>query len=686
MPLTDVRMANLSRQDTTIPADVTIEDRTVRDIVFSTGQRGLRYDWWTGEQYYEELEISQSAIRTERLEKGLSVIDNHRAYEGIDGVFAITENYRITGGEIVGDCRFATDEESDVKFQKVQDNILRHVSLGYKTHRMMYVGDAEDGIPIYRAVDWEPTDLSFTPVSFETNNGVRSDAGEQPKDSFKCTIETEEENMRLPFMRMQRGGYQEPNNGNSPAPVATPAPAEPQRNEPEPAPQPAPQQRNEPEPAPLDENSIRQQARSFIEAAEQAGENSTHAMEAYMRGDSINQYRAALLQGLGQRSTEQRPNAPIVGTRTDQNEEITSDFATAIEARIRNTGFRDLTDRQRGFAMVSISEACRELERQQGRQTMLGENPLAFAGRMLGVGGNMRAFHTTSDLPLLLENIMNKTLLEAYELETRTFETIARRATANDFRAKNTYKMGDAPDLLPLGEHGEYKYGTFSESKESYRLSTYARKIGFTRQLFINDDLGALSRFPALFADSATRLENDIVWGLILNYDFITNQAANHTFSDNQPLFHSSHRNVVTGQALNLDGLSAVRQLGRNQRSLDNKRMNLTYNTLAVGTQLETTGQRLLTGQYTPDNVDNINIFRNSMNLIVEPRIDDVGATNHYYFSNRVQAIEYAYLAGNEGLYTEVNQSTDIDGTEILARHDFGAGFEDYRGAARGTA
>ena len=83
----------------------------------------------------------------------------------------------------------------------------------------------------------------------------------------------------------------------------------------------------------------------------------------------------------------------------------------------------------------------------------------------------------------------------------------------------------------------------------------------------------------------------------------------------------------------------------------------------------------------------NVNVFRESMDLIVEPRIAAVagGATAFYGFSNAIRAIEYAYLAGNEGLYTEIVESTDIDGTTILARHDFGAGYEDFRGTAKST-
>ena len=177
---------------------------------------------------------------------------------------------------------------------------------------------------------------------------------------------------------------------------------------------------------------------------------------------------------------------------------------------------------------------------------------------------------------------MNKELLQAYEETQRTFLPIARRTTVNDFREKNTYKMGDAPNLLPLGENGEYQYGKFSESKESYRLSTYARKIGFTRQMMINDDLSALSRFPQLFGGAASRLESDIVWGLILNYDFIRNKAANHKLSDGQALYSGAHNNTIS-TALSTDGLSDLRKLGRKQKTLDGNFMNVQYNVLAVG-------------------------------------------------------------------------------------------------------
>lgn len=623
------------------PSSIDAESRTV-EICFTTGQRGLR-STWEGERYYEELEVSNTAVRTDRLEKGLSVIDSHRVYNGINGVHGITTDYRIENGEIIGKVLFADDEESEKIFRKVQQGILRHVSLGYTVHRMIRSGE-ENGVPVYRAIDWTPVELSIVPVSFETTNGVRS--GER-NQAYECLIE--DHNMRFGQKTVLQSPEQSPElpKGGAAGDVQ------------------------------INEAEVRSNLTHYVTAAKHAGFDVEHATRAFAEGLDLNAYRAKIIEELGQRSIDNAPSTPMVDDkRSDHVEAKRDDFAEGIRARVTGD-YSKLNDKARVFAQMPIMEASRHYMMMNGQRDVLGLSGLNFAAR---------ALQSTSDLPLILENVMNKELLTAYQESPRTFLSIARRATVNDFRAKNTYKMGDAPSLLPLGENGEYQYGSFSESKESYRISTYARKLGFTRQMMINDDLSALSRFPQLFGGAAARLESDVVWGLLLNYDFIRNQAANHVFSDGEALFSAAHNNLIA-DALSTTGLSNIRKLGRKQKTLDGNFMNVQYNVLAVGEDLETTAQQILNGIIMANTTSNVNVFRDAMDLIVEPRIAAVsgGDTAYYAFSNAIRAVEYAYLAGNEGLYTEVVNSTDIDGTTILARHDFGAGYEDFRGAAKST-
>lgn len=55
-------------------------------------------------------------------------------------------------------------------------------------------------------------------------------------------------------------------------------------------------------------------------------------------------------------------------------------------------------------------------------------------------------------------------------------------------------QLGEAPQLLEVGESGEFKRGTLGESKESYKVKTYGRVVAITRQTLINDDLDAFRR------------------------------------------------------------------------------------------------------------------------------------------------------------------------------------------------
>jgi hypothetical protein len=64
------------------PSTVNIEERTV-EIVFTTGEAGQRYDYWDDVAFLEELEVTDKAVRSARLDKGLSIIDSHNRYAGI---------------------------------------------------------------------------------------------------------------------------------------------------------------------------------------------------------------------------------------------------------------------------------------------------------------------------------------------------------------------------------------------------------------------------------------------------------------------------------------------------------------------------------------------------------------------------------------------------------------------------
>lgn len=652
------------------------ETRTIHDVCFTTGQRGLRYDWSTGQQYYEELEVSDTAIRKSRLDKGLSVIDSHDTWRGLDGVFGITLNeYRIENGELIGSVRFSDDEDSDKNYKKVRSGVLKHTSLGYNTYRMKYMGDAPDGIPVYRAVDWEPTELSFVPVSFETTNGVRNldnNAG-KPTALHKCEIDIEDENMSLPFTRMTRGA-------NSPAPQSNPEPEAPVIEQ---APTPdAGTRDNQPAPAPIIQQTSRKdiagEMPQFLTIGRRCNIDDQTIIEKFGSGMSLADFRAFALDQLGNDS-ENNVHARTKGEHQDQAQKERESAALYLMSRnhVGTAAPIQLTDMARGFQGMKLMDLARHFTK-IGFGSGLSQHAIA-----------QRAFQTTSDFSLILENVMHKMLQSGYMETARTFVGIPQVQNASDFREQHVYRLGDAPNLLPLNEDGEYESGSFGSEKESFHIETRARKIGVSRQALINDDMSALSILPYMFGQAGSRMESDMFWGMVLNYDFINNKAAAFKMRDGKHLFDkTNHKNVIDGaaSALSKDALSDIRKIGRNMKTVDGNYMNVEWNTFVFPHSLETKADDLLSGNVYAATADNINSFRGRYSdTRIEPRLEAVadGDKAWFAFSNMIRAFVISYLDGQEGIYSEVINSTDSDGLYVLARKDFGVGMVDFRGAAK---
>lgn len=653
MPTRKQQMAAMKGAALFRPETVDRENMTV-EIVFTTGQAGLRYDWWNDTQFMEELAVDDKSIRQERLQKGLSILDSHRTYGGIEAVLGITEAYRIENGELVGTCRFSKNQQE--VFDDVADGILRHVSLGYRIHEYQVTKPTKEGqLEKRKAIDWEPTELSIVPVSFETTNGTR--------EAERANTQTNEVKLTIKEVATMPDSKRD-DSQTVPVTERTPEPQEQSRA--------------------ADTEQVASETRKLLnpmlEASRAAGLDDAFAIDAFSRGVSIDVFRADVIATLAEqrksdsiRSFASDPSLKADGRR-DEGESLVRAAEEAIMVRARVKG-ADNTEGARQFTGMTLFDIGRELLEASGTNVR-GMSRQKIAAR---------AMHTTSDLPLILENVMNKNLLDAYHETPRTFMNLGHRSTVNDFRDKHLYRMGDAPSLKPLGENGEYKSGTFSEGKESYAIDTFARKIAFTRKMLINDDMSALDRVPRMFGPAGARLENDIVWGLLLNYDFLKGKAASVVMNDGKALFHADHNNLLAaGSALSKDSLNALRKLGRKQKTLDGNFMNVLYNAIAVPEELESDAEDLLLPRIVAAKIED-QAPRQKMEIIVEPRLSVISQTAWYAFSSMIDTFEYAYLSGEEEMYTEVVTSTDVDGLEVKVRKDFGAGLVDWRGMAKAT-
>jgi phage major head subunit gpT-like protein len=288
-----------------------------------------------------------------------------------------------------------------------------------------------------------------------------------------------------------------------------------------------------------------------------------------------------------------------------------------------------------------------------------------------------RALHTTSDFPAILAGVTNKTLRAAYDTAPRTYPAIARRTTVADFKLVHRLQLGEAPQLEKVNQSGEFKRGTIGEAQETYRIETFGKVIGITRQVLINDDLDAFTRVPALFGTSAATLESDVVWGIF---------TANPAMADGTTLFHANHKNLAgSGAALDVAGLAKARTAMAQQRGLDGKTLlNVRPAYLVVPSALELAAEQLLAQNIVPAKAaDVVPSSIRSLAVIAEPRLDPAsGAVPWFLVASpaAIDTIEYAYLEGQEGVALETRMGFDVDGVEVRARLDFGAKAIDWRG------
>ncbi|MGQ0610810.1 MAG: prohead protease/major capsid protein fusion protein [Paracoccaceae bacterium] len=335
----------------------------------------------------------------------------------------------------------------------------------------------------------------------------------------------------------------------------------------------------------------------------------------------------------------------------------------ALYARINPR--HDLSEPARRYAYATPVDMAKEL------LTLRGESTMALSPASLVT----RALHTTSDFPIILGNTVGRVLRDAYQAAPSGIRRLGRQTSARDFRSVNKIMLGEAPLLEKLNEHGEIKAGTMAEAREAYKIETWAKKIGITRQVLVNDDLGAFSDLARRMGQGAAETEARILVTLLE-----ANSGNGPTLSDTKALFHADHGNKAgTGAVISDATLSAARLALRTQKGIDGRIIRVTPKNLLVPPALETVAEKWL-ATIAPATAADVNPFSGAMSLVVEPRLSS--ATRWYVTADpgEIDGLEFAYLSGNEGPQVESRSGWDVDGVEIRVILDFGAGFIDHRG------
>ena len=524
----------------------------------------------------------------------------------------------------------------------------------------------EDGKPpLWRAVDWQPMELSAVPVGADPHAGFRANneqthpcqlitraaARENEGTILMDEHETVERTEDAPETRQLDDGEALVRASELPTPVLAQA-----------------------DTAPTDNAEVAEQAvaaerlriAGIYDAQGKLGIERAVADGLVARGIGLDEARGVLIDQAADQDQQIETRAQITLGGQDERQTRFSAVETALLHRFEPNRYQlnDAAREWRGYSLIELARAFLETEGERMRG--LSRDEIAT-----------RALHSTSDFPEILAAVTNKTLRDAYEAAPRTFMPIARRTTASDFKDIVRLQLGEAPQLEKVNESGEFKRGTMGEAKERYRVETYGKVMAITRQVIINDDLDAFTRVPSLFGTSAATLESDVVWGIITD---------NPAMGDGAVLFHANHKNLTAaGTALDVANLAKARTAMAKQTGLDGKTiLNIRPIMLVVPSSLELTAEQLIAQNLVPaKSADVVPGSIRSLAVIAEPRLDPAsGAVPWYLFASpaAIDTIEYAYLDGQDGVFIETRNGFDVDGLEIKARLDFGAKAIDWRG------
>jgi len=391
-----------------------------------------------------------------------------------------------------------------------------------------------------------------------------------------------------------------------------------------------------------------------------------HFIEAAANAKTAEEVRNLAFDELARRY-ETAPTRSRVAFVTDETETRREALSAALLHRVRGGEPAEIA---KPYLYLRLPDAARECLRWRGvHLTGMSDSRV------------VQLAMTTSDFPAILGNVANKSLLDAYNAAPAALKAICRLTSASDFKERRVLRFGEGTGLQFKAEGAEYSYGSIAEQTSSYSVKTFGRIFAFTREMIINDDLGALDQFFRAAGRLAVEFEARLLAELLT-----ANSGLGPVLSDGKTLFHADHSNLAaSGGTISVQTLDAARAAMRRQKGIDGVVViDADPRYLVVPAAKQTTAEQVTTA-ITPAQTSNVNPFAGRLAVLAEPRLDDASTTAWYLAADpaNVATFEFAYLEGAQGPTTETENDFDRDILKLKARLDVGAGVVDWRGIYR---
>jgi len=408
----------------------------------------------------------------------------------------------------------------------------------------------------------------------------------------------------------------------------------------------------------------------------------TMERDALRAGDTVEVVRTRVLDALkAQAAPTVSRSTPdtVIRAGADSLEKWVAQCQRALDHKLglEEVPRAELQDNE--CAGMSLREMAREYLRVRNISAT-GLNPDRLVERALTVQSVLRSnfSHSSSDFANLLAASADKALSTGYMEAPETYSTWTRNVSMSNFRQHTFTNLSLFGDLQQVREGEEYTAGTYSDRGNPVTLATYGKLFTITRQAIVNDDLNAFTAIPSRMGRAAARQVGDLVYAVITGDVKLSEQSG-------ATLFNTTEGNLAaSATVIDSASMALARKYLRTVTDPSGATLNITPAYLVVPAAIETAAQVFLRTAMVPGSANNdVNVFANSMQLVVEPRLDADDVNAWYVMGapgREVDTVVVGWLDGRQEPFLEQDEGFSVDGMQYKVRIDCTAAALDWRG------
>jgi hypothetical protein len=311
---------------------------------------------------------------------------------------------------------------------------------------------------------------------------------------------------------------------------------------------------------------------------------------------------------------------------------------------------------------------------------------------------------STMSLSGLLENVLNKMLLQQYDMAESVVDQLCWKRDSNDFKPFKSYRMTALGTMSEVAPTGEVPNVGLQDETYQNQIKTQGGLLVITRTMIVNDDMSAITAAPQSLMELAMVTREKAAFTTLLSgLTTVAPGASTGQTANAFNFFSSGAKNYASGagSALAIASMATARQKFREQKDANGNPIMQTPDRILVGPALETTADNLFQGanlvvgalgSTSSKSVEpNLNAHRNKYTPVVSPwfgaQSPVSGMTDTAWMllgdpGTGKAPLQIGYLRGQSTPIIERGEANfNTLGIYLRCIYDFGVALHDYRTA-----